>query len=133
MKRAKTSIRIAMACCAVIMLSGCSESEADRRTRLEAFNDELVSAGGSQDEITAKIAELNSEDRELLGEIAVSRASQAQDDFLAISNLTSDMQAKAASDPLRADQLVARCEAETGVSSSGKNADIVAKCVSENW
>lgn len=135
MIRAKSSLLAAVAGCALALLSGCSESEADRRARIEAFNDELVAKGGqmSQDEMTAKIAELSPEDRDLLSEIATSRMSEAQDDLAAISGLRSEMQAKAAIDPVRADRLVAECEAETGYSSRGKKADEVARCVAAKW
>lgn len=133
MIRAKSSYLIAAACCAVALFSGCSESEADRRSRIEALNDELVGKGASEAEMTAKIAELSSEDRDLLTEIATSKMSQAQGDLANISSLTTDMQEKAESNPARANELVAECEVETGVSSVGERADMVANCVRRKW
>lgn len=115
-----------------LLLSACSETEAERRDRLNDLTDELI-ASTDEAAFADRYSELSSEDREAFSEILQDRISAVKSNLTDGSALTQKMIGYAAIDSGKADRLVAQCEAELGISSLGEDATKIAECVDQRW
>lgn len=124
-------------------LSGCFESEADKRAKFSKFLDEIEAsqlAGESDATIIVKFEQFDSglseNDSSLLSKIMEERLTSTEERLASLKADSAMLQKVirySIEDHAKADPLIAHCEAKHGSTSVGTNALSVALCVDENW
>ena len=127
----KSNFRTACLLAVTIVVAACGETQDSQRERLEKLHDEVLMMPPAQ--MQERLSQLDADDQKVFAEIAQERFVGAQQSYAEGSSLTQRMMDYAAEDEAKANQLVADCEADLGLSANGPDARLIADCVDRRW